>query len=117
MPPTPAEYQQGLDRLKEFRQLPVSDLEYRAKIAALKKKQIEEKALIPAVLRDPSKDYRWCDPRAERFPYLVVAGWVPVMQQGRLVCDNELILCSKERSVDCGMAEEVDFLLVTKGEN
>lgn len=117
MNPTPEEYQRGLDKLKEFRAIPVDDLEYHGRVAALKKKRDEEKARIPDVLRDPSKEYRWCDPRSERFPYLVVAGWIPVTQQGRLVCDNELILCSKDRTVDCGRAEVADFnRLVDKGE-
>ena len=50
---------------------------------------------------------RWCDPKSERFPYLVVKGWKPVMEGDRMVCDNELILCRRDKALDCGNAEDV----------
>jgi hypothetical protein len=53
---------------------------YREVVAALKKKRAEEQARIISHERDPSFVYRWCDPKSERFPYLVVRGWVPVME-------------------------------------
>lgn len=111
---TPAEYQKHLDKLNDFRSVEAGDPEYYEKIKALKAKRLKEKSQVPEVERDPSKDYRWCDPRSERFPYKVAEGWIPVMKDGRLVCDNELILCSRERAVNCGAAEEAEFVMLPK---
>ena len=115
--PSATEYQAVISRIDEMRGVNPADPFYNEKIAALRNKRIEEKAAIPDVPRDPSKDYRWCDPRAERFPYLVMRGWVPVNNHGQLVTDNELILCWKDKAVDMGAAQRIDLpTLENKGE-
>lgn len=89
---------------------------YRETVAALKKKRAEEQGRIIRHERDPSFVYRWCDPKSERFPYLVVKGWVPVMEGDRMVADNELILCRKDRTLLCGDAEDIEGLLLDNKE-
>lgn len=86
-------------------------------VAAIRKKREEEKKRVVQHVQDPSFDYRWCNPRGERFPYLVVGGWIPVMEGKRMVCDNELILCRRDKALSAGDAEDVGLAMIeNKGE-
>lgn len=72
--------------------------EYQLHLNAIRNKRRVEKGLLPDVPRQFTKQYRWCAPAGERFPYLVAKGYKPVEFEGALVWDNELLLCAKSLS-------------------
>jgi hypothetical protein len=112
-----SEYEKHLNGVDEARQeiadilsVDISSPGYFQKLDELKARRAAEKKLLPNYTQDPDKEYRWCDPRSERFPYVVAKGFAPVVHDKRLIYDNERILCARDKEKAASAVEVIERL-------